>query len=309
MEKTRYTFRGQHGQKEPRFGAIIRDVVGAAFAAVLVLQSAFIVDEGNQAIVTKFGEAVSQKGPGLNFKIPFVNGVNHIEVRERKSVENLAAATSNQLPITAEVSINWIVDAAAVMEIYRKYGSLEQFENRILDPKLRQAGKAAMAKYGASELIRDRQGATAEIGSILTELMEGYPVTIKDPQIENVGLPPTYLSSVLKKEQAREDAVREEYNLEKQALEAQREVQTAIAARDAKKALADGNAYQILTEAEAAAKATRLQKSAEAQGIRDVESALASNPLFVDYTRAKRWNGKLPRTVLGNDTSVLMQME
>lgn len=309
MEKTRYTQTDRHGLTGPRVGAIIRDIVAVGFAAVLVMQSAFIVDEGNQAIVTKFGEAVSQKGPGLNFKVPFVHGVNHIEVRERKSVETLSAATSNQLPTTAEVSINWIVDGSAVMEIYRKYGSLEQFENRILDPKLRQAGKAAIAKYGASELIRDRQEATSEIGSILTELMEGYPVTIKDPQIENVGLPPTYLSSVLKKEQAREDAAREQYNLEKQALEAQQEVQTALAARDAKKALADGNAYQITVEAEAAATATRLQKAAEAEGIRDVESALASNPLFVDYTRAKRWNGKLPRTVLGNDTSVLMQME
>lgn len=268
--------------------------------------SVFIVGEGERGVVTRFGEAIRLEGVGLGFKAPIIDAVNKIEIRERKTIEVLSSATKNQLPVSATVSINWIADTDAVMNIYKDYGSLSQFQDRILNPKLRQAAKAAISKFNADDLIRNRQAATSEILSILTELMKGYPVTVNSPQIENIELPEVYLNSVLEKEKAREDAAKEQYNLERQKLESLREVQSAEAARDAAKAVADGNAYRIRTEAEADADATRLRKAAEAEGIRDIESALAQNPLFIDYTRALQWNGQLPTTVMGENQGVLM---
>ena len=308
--KTRYTqtVKDRYGDmvKAPRFGVIFRDLTLALAAAMAVLGSTFVVGEGERGVVTRFGEAKYQVDPGLHFKAPFVDGVRKIEVRERKSVEELAAGTRNQLPATTTVSINWTADPSAVMEIYKRYGSLEQFESRILDPKLREAAKAAIGKYNADELIRDRQTVTAEILTILVDLMTGYPVTVNSPQIENVTLPEAYMASVLEKERAREDASREQYNLEKQALVAQQEVQSAEAARDSSIARADGQAYQIRVEAEARADAIRLTKSAEAEGITEVEEALSANPLFVDYTKALQWNGQLPQTILGEGQDILL---
>lgn len=292
-----------------RTGAIARDVGAAIVSVGILLGSTFVVGEGERGVVTRFGEAQYQVGPGLNFKAPFIDGVRKIEIRERKTVEDLAAATKNQLPVTATVSVNWTASSDAVMDIYKKYGSLGQFQERILDPKLREAAKAAIGKFNADELIRDRQAATAEVLAILTDLMAGYPVSVNSPQIENVALPEVYMKSVLEKEQARENAAREQYNLERQRLESLQTVQTAEAQRDALKAQADGNAYKVRTEAEAEADATRLRKAAEAQGIRDVEKALAANPLFIEYTRAQRWNGQLPQTMMGQDTDVLMSVK
>ncbi|WP_333846844.1 prohibitin family protein [Phaeobacter italicus] len=292
-----------------RLGAIIRDIAIGIGSIVVLGFSFFTVGEGERGVVTRFGEAQYQVGPGLHFKAPFIDGVRKIEIRERKTVEDLAAATKNQLPVTATVSVNWTASADAVMDIYKKYGSLGQFQERILDPKLREAAKAAIGKFNADELIRDRQAATAEVLAILTDLMAGYPVSVNSPQIENVALPEVYMKSVLEKEQARENAAREQYNLERQRLESLQTVQTAEAQRDALKAQADGNAYKVRTEAEAEADATRLRKAAEAQGIRDVEKALAANPLFIEYTRAQRWNGQLPQTMMGQDTDVLMSVK
>ena len=45
------------------------------------------------------------------------------------------------------MSINWTVEKASAMDLFIKYGGLEQFENRILDPKLRSAAKAALAQF------------------------------------------------------------------------------------------------------------------------------------------------------------------
>lgn len=316
MKKTRYTkkteteVRGRlYESSEIRVVAVIRDLALGVIASLALLSSIYIVGEGERGVVTRFGEAIYQSGPGLQFKLPFTDAVRKIEIRERKSVEDLAAATKNQLPTTATVSINWTADAEAVMDIYRRYGSLEQFQERILDPKLREAAKASIARFNADELIRDRQTATGEILTTLTDLMDGYPVSVNSPQIENIALPPAYLESVMAKERAREDASREQYNLEPQKLEALRAVQTAEAERDAAKALADGNAYKLRTEAEAEADAIRLRKNAEADGIKVVESALSQNSLFVDYTKARAWNGQMPQTMLGNSTGTLINLK
>ena len=51
-------------------------------AFFVVIQSVFIVDETNTAIVTRFGEPIkTSTTPGLNFKIPFVDQVRKFEKR------------------------------------------------------------------------------------------------------------------------------------------------------------------------------------------------------------------------------------
>lgn len=289
----------------------IRSAIFGVFGLVifgLLLGSFFTVAEGHIGIVTRFSEAKYQTGPGLHWKIPLIEGVKHIEVRERKNVEELAAATANQLPITATVSVNWTVDSTAALELFRRYGTLDQFEQRILDPKLRQAAKASISKFQASELIRNRNAAIAEIQQQMAGLMESYPVTVNSPQIEQVTLPNRYLESVMAKEQAREAAKKEEYELAKQKLQAQQSVQTAEADRDAKRARADGEAYAILTHAKAQAEKIRLEGDAEASAIREKAAALAQNGTLVEYQRALQWNGQMPQTIMGGDQNVLWSM-
>lgn len=277
-------------------------IVGGASALVVgafaLLSAVFVVPEGHVGIVTKFSKAEYQVGPGLHFKTPFVNGVEKIEVRERKIVETLNAATKNQLPITSETSVNWSVDRQSAMDIYVEYGSLAQFEDRVLEPKLRQASKAALANFNADELIRDRNAAIAKIQEFMVQMMEGYPVTVHSPQIEDITLPPTYRDAVLAKERAREDAAKEKYNLEKQALTAAQLTQTAEAERDAQIARADGEAYRVKVTAQAEAESIILRGEAEAKAIKEVEEALKSNPLLVEYEKAKRWDGKLPTSMI-----------
>jgi regulator of protease activity HflC (stomatin/prohibitin superfamily) len=268
------------------------------FGLALVWGSFFIVPEGHIGIKTRFAKAIEQYGPGLHFKTPIIDGIKRIEIRERKSTEELAAATKNQLPMTSTVTVNWTVNSTAGLELYQKYGSLDQFEHRILDPKLRQAAKAALSEFNADELIRNRNAAIQRIQENLIKIMQLYPVTVNSPQIENIVLPDEYMRAVLEKEQAREAAVREEYNLQKQKLEAAQKIQTAEAERDAAKARADGEAYRVRVEAEASADATKLKGAAEAQAVELVQNAISQNPLLIQYEQAKRWDGQLPQTMV-----------
>jgi hypothetical protein len=48
---------------------------GAAAVAVLVLlfSTAYTIDEGERGVILRLGKVVGEAGPGLHFKIPFIN--------------------------------------------------------------------------------------------------------------------------------------------------------------------------------------------------------------------------------------------
>ena len=127
------------------------------------------VEEGHVGIVKRFSEAREQVNPGLHFKFPLIESVIEMETRTRKNEEKMASSTAEQMPVTVEVSVNWTIDKASAIEIYRKYGSLSVFENRILDPRFRSATKDAIPHFEAEQLIQDRAAATAMIEQNLIE--------------------------------------------------------------------------------------------------------------------------------------------
>ena len=272
--------------------------LGAALLLILVGFGVTIIDEGHVGIVKRWGKAVAQLDPGFHFIVPIADSIEKIEVRQRKNVEELRAATENQLPITASVSINWTVNRESAMALFIAYGGLDQFEARILDPKLRSAAKAALSKFPADRLIRNRQDAVAAIMSNMTAELESFPVTINSPQIENIELPPQYAEAVLEKERSRENAEREKHALERQRLIALQAVNSAEANARAKRIEAEAEAFRVATEA-----------AAEAEAIRLVNQQLARSPRYIELTRAKRWNGVLPTTVLDDGATPLLSLK
>ncbi len=292
-----------------------RGVLGVIMLLAILLAIGFsmalamyTVEEGHVGIVKRFGEATEQVNPGLHVKIPFVDTVEILEIRTRKNVEKLNASTHEQMPVRAEVSINWTVKRDQAFELFKRYGGLSQFESRILDPKLRSAAKDALARYKAEEIIQNRSRVIAQIEELLIDATKGYPVKLDSAQLENLDLPQKYIQSIETKQTEKNLAAAEKHRLERQNLEAQREVNTANAKRDAAKATADGKAYAIKTEAVADAEAIKLRGSAEAEAIQKKAEALSDSHLLVDYVRAQQWNGQLPQTIMGSGQNILWNM-
>lgn len=286
-------------------------VLAATVLALLIVVSStvYTVSEGYVGIVKRFGKAISQVDPGIHVKIPFVDAVTNIEVRQRKTVEDLQAATEDQLPIAAAVSINWTVLRAATINMFRQYGTLEQFENRILNPKLRSAAKAALSRFPANKLIQERQAVVAEIMETMTAELADFPITVNSPQLENIELPARYVEAVEAKETAREDAEREKHVLEQQRLRALQQVNTAEANAESRKLEADATAYQVRVQAEAEAFRVSTEAKAEAEAIEMITTQLVKSPDYIRLVTAKNWNGELPATMLGSNTMPLLQLD
>jgi len=289
--------------KAPLIGVIVLFML-----VVMGFQAFYTVDEGHVGIIKRFGEATEQVNPGLHVKIPFVDSLEVLEIRTRKNVEKLNASTHEQMPVTAEVSINWTVIRDQAFELFKRYGGLTQFETRILDPKLRSAAKDALARYKAEEIIQNRSGVITQIEELLKAEMLEYPVKLDSAQLENLGLPQKYIQSIETKQTEKNLAAAEKHRLERQKLEAQREVNTAMANRDAAKAISEGKAYAVRIEAEAEADAIRLKGSAEAEAIQKKAESLKQSDLLVEYVRAQQWNGQLPQTIMGEGQNILWNM-
>ena len=280
----------------------------ALFVVYTIILGIYTIEEGHVGIVKRWGKAVSAVEPGLNFKMPYMESVEEIEIRPRKNEEVLAASTSETMPIVAKVSINWAVIKEQSLDLYVGYGGLSQFESRILDPRLRSATKEAIAKHPADKIIQQREVIIGDIQTSLSKTMQGFPVELDSVQLEDLKLPENYLQAIEEKQREKELAKAEEHRLTKQQHTAQQAVNTANADRDSQKARADGMAYEINTIAQAEAAAIKLKGSAEAEAIQKKAEAIANNLTLVEYTRALNWDGKMPTTVMGEGTNVLWGM-
>lgn len=266
-----------------------------AVVALGLFSSIYTVNEGHIGIVKRFSEAKQQVNPGLHFKVPLIDSVEEIEVRTRKNEEKMSSSTKEQMPVSLIVSVNWTVDKSAALDLFKKYGGLTQFENRILDPRFRSATKDVIPQYDAEQLIQDRASAIRAIEINLIEEMNSYPVTVDNIQIENIVLPAKYLTSIETKQTEKNLAAAEKHKLARQQLEAQRAVNTS-------KAKADGIELVAIAEA----RAIKLKGLAEAEAITAKAKALGNNPLIVKLTEAQNWDGKLPTTILGSDNTPIL---
>lgn len=264
---------------------------------VIAFTTAFITPEGHVDVVKRFGKATHITQPGLNFKLPLVDTNDTIEVRTRKNVEEMSAATAEQMPVTTTVSMNWAVESQTVLDLYKSYGSLEQFEQRVIDPKFRAIAKESVAKFTAEETINKRDLVEQRLRDSLIQALQDLPIKVSSLNIENIDLPKNYLQSIEVKQTEKNLADAEVFKLEKQNLEAQRAVNTANA-----------EAQSITVKAKAEADAIKLKGEAEAKAIEAKSKALQGNPLIVELTKAQQWNGALPTYSLGEGSNFLLDM-
>ena len=270
----------------------------AIFSFIIVWASWFITPEGHVDIVKRFSKAEYIAEPGLNFKIPLIDTTSTIEVRTIKNAETMEASTSEQMPVTVAASMNWTVAKTQVLHLFKDYGSLEQFESRVIDPRFRAIVKESVAKYKAEDTIGKRDEVTNKIRDAITASMKDLPIDISAINIENIVLPANYLKSIETKQTEKNLADAEVFKLEKQNLEAQRVVNTAKA-----------EAESTTVRAKADAEAITLKGQAEASAIKAKAEALGANSQIVELTKATQWNGVLPTTSLSSQSPILFNVK
>lgn len=278
------------GPQLPSFGLGQKLLVAVLFiAATAVWLGVYRIDAGHVGIVKRFGNVIEVVDPGLHYKLPYADTVEEMEVRERAFSMDLDAASQDPLELPIKVTVNWLVKRSQVQDLYVQFGSLDQFEKRIILPRLNDAVKGVTSRYIVNDLLRKRVEYRDLSKKTFEERMPD-DVQITGFSIVNIGFPPEYTKAIRDKQVAREQAETEKFVLDRQRLTSTQVTQSAEAQRDADKARADGRAYEI-----------KVQGEAQAEAIRSMGAALSQNPLVVEYKKVERWGGTFPSTFMGGD--------
>lgn len=258
---------------------ILGTVMIVAVAVLLSLNGCwFTVDQGERAVLLRWGQAVATEGPGLHFKIPFMEDVVKMSVREQKEEFQTEAYSQDQQPATVKVSVNYRLPEQNVLDVYSRLG--ENYPAILIDTQLPRRLKEVFGRFTAQSMIQDRTQLGIEVEKSLERALDGRGIMIVSVQVEDVAFSQVYETAV----ENRMSAVVAQYQAE---AEKQRRI-----------TYADAAAYEVKAAADAQAHAIEVQGQAQAAAIKARADALKDNPDLVSLTAAEKWDGKLPSTMV-----------
>ena len=269
--------------------------ISAGLVAILLLitlsGSWYTVNETERGVLLRNGALVGVIEPGLSFKIPFIESVKFISVQSNATTyQGLQAYSKDQQTATLNVSVSWHVVPAEVGKVYTQYQDLDGLVSRLISRQVPTQVENVFGQYNAVSSVQNRGKFVADVSKAIKDSIAG-PVVIDGVQVENIDFSDDYERSIALRMKAEVEVKTREQMLATEQVEAQIVVTRAQAEADSK-----------VAQAKADAEATRLRGSAEADAIKAKTLALSSNPMLIELTKAERWDGKLPTTVLPNGT-------
>jgi len=292
--------------------SIMLGVVGL-FVLVTGLSSFYTVDDGTVGVVSTFGEYNDNESlPGLHWKVPFVQTVMHKDVKMQTvnyktgaidddasdgviSRGRVQILDSKNLSIGLELSVQFRPKAEEMSEILRNYG--HNYFAKKINPIIRDEVRDVASGYDAETVAIKRQEIGNALETRLKERFEKLPFTLTKVALRNIILPPVVTQKITQVQEAKQEEQRLAM-VEKQA-----EVNKKIAVIDAQKKA------EVMIE-EARGKAESIKAVADAQSKANKKVAASLTPLLVQQNQIERWDGVVPKYMLGGDsgTGILLNM-
>jgi regulator of protease activity HflC (stomatin/prohibitin superfamily) len=269
-------------------------VISSIFSLIVVIlgfSSAYSIDQSERGVITRAGKVTGTAEPGLGFKVPLLDGISKISVQTHTAIyDNVSAYSKDQQTATLRLSVTYHINPGMVETLYGEFQSREAAVARTLDRSVPTQAENVFGKYNAITAVQER----TRLGRDITEALKGSitgVLVIDTVQLENIDFSPAYEKSVEDRMKAEVEVQTQLQNLEKERVNAQIAITKA-------QAEADSHLARAVAEAES----IRIKGIAEATAIKSRADALAQNENLVELTKAERWNGVLPTTVLPNGT-------
>lgn len=248
-------------------------VVIGFLALVVLVQSVFSVDQTERAIVLELGKPIGKEplGPGLHFKLPFVQNVVFFDSR----ILNYDAAPAE---ILTKDKKNMVVDnytrwrITDPLQFYRTVRDIPRAQSR-LDDIIYSELRVALGNYTLIEIVSGKRGQIMqEVTSKSNEVVREFGIEVIDVRIRRTDLPAENARAIYGRMRAERERQAKQYRSEGQ------EESSKITA------LADRERTILLAEAKR--QSSVLRGEGEAQAIRLWADALGRDPEFYAFQRS-----------------------
>ena len=252
-------------------------VVVAILLGILALDSFFIVDARERAIVKRFGEVVEHEREleGLNLKIPFVDQVEKFDGRVLiLNSDPERYLTREQKPLEVDSFVKW-----RIFNTTQYYEATQGIEENASSRLARRVDEGLRNQIGTRDMIDvisgEREELMAELTNTLDRTMKAeFGIEVIDIRVKKIDLPREVATQVYER-------MRSERNIEAETFRAEGRQQKLVIESDADKqkvtilATAEKEAEQIRGEGDG--ESTRIYAEAYGQDIEFYEFYRSTN--------------------------------
>jgi regulator of protease activity HflC (stomatin/prohibitin superfamily) len=252
-------------------------VAGALVMVVGVLAQSFtVISAGHTGVQVTLGEVNHQPlTEGVHFVNP-ISQIKDVDVRLQKDqLAGASASTKDLQQVHTDIVVQYRLNAAKVPQIYKEFGL--NVDEKVLGPAINEAFKTVTAHYTSEQLITMRQVVSDEIQQILKAKVAPFDIDVSGISLVNFGFSADYQKAIEQKVISVQQTAKAEQDLKRIEVEARSRI-----------AQADGEAKAIAIQAAA------------------IQSNGGQN--YVQLEWIKRWNGKLPETVVNGSTGMMLNM-
>jgi membrane protease subunit HflC len=246
-------------------------LAGLVVAVFLVLQCVFVVDQTQRAIMLQLGKPIgSDLGPGLHFKLPFVQNVIFFDARVLEYDAPAAEIiTQDKKNMVVDNYSRWKIENPLLF--YRTVRNIQGGLSRIDDIVYSQL-REALGRYTLTEIVAvERSTIMEEVTAKSNAQLREIGIQIIDVRIKRTDLPKENQMAIYGRMQAERERQAKQYRSEG------REEAAKITT------LADRQRTVLLADARRAAESARGEGEAAATGI--YAQALSQDPEFYEFVR------------------------
>lgn len=268
-------------------------------AVLLLLQSVFTVHQTEKAIILQLGKPVGEAlGPGLHFKLPFIQNVLYFDSRILNyDARTAEALTKDKKAIILDNYARWrILDP---LVFYQRLRTIPNAQSR-LDDIIYSELRVVVGTYDLTEVVSTkRQEIMQKVKNQANNLIKEYGVLVVDVRIKRTDLPPENQRAIFNRMTAERERQAMEYRSEG---EKDATIIRSTADRDRAILLADARKQSEIIRGEGDAEATRI-----------FAEAISKSPEFYEFSRSlEAYKNSLKgntRVVLSPDDSFLQYLQ
>lgn len=233
------------------------------------------IGPGNRGVKVTWGEVQPGSLPeGFYFYTPFKDKIVEFDAKERVFSNRLNAFSYDIQSVEISYAITYYPQRDKLDVLYRDYGI--EYADKILKPIIYNSIKEIGGQYTATEMITKRADLTRKINDKIIEEAGKRFIVVTKVDIVDMNFTKEF----------------------KDAIEAK-----VIAVQQAEQA------KNVTVRIEEEAKQRIIQAEAEAKSIQIRSEALSKNKSLVEWEAVKKWDGKLPQFVGGQNTTPFINLK
>jgi len=255
-------------------------IAAVALLFLFMFKPWVIINEGEVGILSTTGKfSPKPLMPGLHFYFPLVQKVIVVDTKVHmisykrnpevgtmpdrygtiKVYPAINVLDARGLPITVELSVSYKLNPLKAAYVIKTYGL--NWEDKIINPIVRDVVRNVIGKYPAEELPVKRNEIAAQIENQIREELAkipNQPIIFESFQLRDIILPENIKKQIERVQIAKQEAERAKYEVLRAKQEAEKKAAIAKGSAEAKKIEAQGKADAMLIEANAQAKANKI---------------------------------------------------